>query len=91
VKFLTDGEYSFREGTLSLFAEHALRRYKVSIDREVFEHRYNATSSGDFHEYWGLLLDNRTELERLAENTRAATDAGPGTPITLAPADLLDA
>ena len=91
MKFLTDGEYSFEEGALSLHAEHELRRYTVVIDREVFEKRYNATASGDFHEYWGLLMDNKAELERLAENKHDAIDARPGTSITLAPSDLQDA
>lgn len=90
MKFLTDGEYSFREGALSLYAEHDLRRYTVMIDREVFEQRYNATASGDFHEYWGLLMDNRAELERLAAEKHFAIDATPGTPITIAPDDLQD-
>lgn len=39
MKFLTDGEYSFRDGELSLYAKHDLRRYRVTIDREVFEQR----------------------------------------------------
>ena len=88
MKFLTDGEYSFREGELSLFAEHELRRYKVTIDRDVFEQRYNATASGDFHEYWALLLDNKTELEKLAADKHTAIDASPGTPIKIATSDL---
>lgn len=88
MKFLTDGEYSFRDGELSLYAKHDLRRYRVTIDREVFEQRYNATASGDFHEYWDLLLNNRAELEQLAAEKHAAIDASPGTQITIAPDDL---
>ncbi|MEX2616244.1 MAG: hypothetical protein WD767_09120 [Alphaproteobacteria bacterium] len=90
MKFLTDGEYSFSDEELSLYAKHDLRRYRVTIDREVFERRYNATASGDFHEYWGLLMDNKAELERLAAEKHAAIDATPGTPITIATDDLQD-
>jgi hypothetical protein len=88
MKFLTDGAYSFRDGELSLYAKHDLRRYRVTIDREVFEQRYNATASGDFHEYWDLLLNNRAELEQLAAEKHAAIDASPGTRINIATSDL---
>lgn len=66
MKFLTTGNYSFREQTLEVLAEHADTRYRVQIPVDVFAQRYGTTTSGDFHEYWSSLLHNQEELEQTA-------------------------
>lgn len=88
MNFMTNGNYSFAEGVLSFYAEQDARRYPVAIERAFFEERYGATPSGDFHEYWALVLDNRTELEAIVARKLETTGAAPGTPITISTTDI---
>ncbi|MBO6782778.1 MAG: hypothetical protein JJ899_05830 [Alphaproteobacteria bacterium] len=68
MKFLDQGKYELRETALLVEAEHDGRTHVVEIDRNLLEDRYGVTATGEFHEYWDVVLQNREELQRAAEH-----------------------
>jgi hypothetical protein len=74
VKFLDQGKYEFRDGTLFVEAEHDGDPCLLAIDREVLEVRYGVTAKGRFQEYWTSVLQNRQDVEDAARR-KAGDDA----------------
>ncbi len=75
MQFGDKGCFDQSTGDLFVNVTHGREGCLVRIDRTVFIHLFGATSSGRFHEYWTLLLDNLAYLEKIAEKKANQGDA----------------
>jgi len=88
MQLIDKGEYRHDEACLLIKAQDDHSRYTLHIDRKVFEQQFGATATGRFHEYMGLVFDNRQIFEQIAARKLAAGEFSKPRQIDISNADF---